>query len=53
MHEFMTIKRGALSVTNSYAPYLTFCANYITGTLPVEIFFFYVNVKNIFITFQT
>ena len=49
----MTIKRGALSVTNSYAPYLTFYANYNTGTLPVEIFFFYVNVKNILITFQT
>jgi len=49
----MTIKRGALSVTNSYAPYLTFYANYYTGTLPVEIFFFYVNIKNILITFQT
>mgnify|MGYP004032588239 CR=1 FL=1 len=53
MHEFMTIKRGALSVTNSYAPYLTFYANYYTGILPVEIFFFYVNVNNIFVTFQT
>ena len=53
MHEFMTLKRGALSVTNSYAPYLTFYANYYTGTLPVEIFFFDVNVKNIFVTFQT
>jgi len=49
----MTLKRGALSVTNSYAPYLTFYANYYTGTLPVEIFFFYVNIKNILITFQT
>jgi len=27
MHEFMTIKRGALSVTNSYAPYVTLSAN--------------------------
>lgn len=53
MYEFMTIKRGALSVTNSYAPYVTLSANYNTGILPVEIIFFYVNVNNILITFQT
>ena len=51
MHEFMTLKRGVLSVPNSYAPYVTLSANQRTVTLPVDFIIFYGNV-DILITFE-
>ena len=51
MHEFMTLKRGALSVPNSYAPYVTSYANQRTVTLPIDFIIFYGNV-DILITFE-